>query len=100
MPNTTASANRKRSYATAAISLDNSPKSKRQRAYSGSIEQIDLVAEDEAEAAKAEKLRKEHVKRQLEESGKTVRLSDVNCMICMERFTNMSVTHCGKQMIL
>jgi len=106
------SSSRKRSRATSAIALDDSPEAKRPRQGSAS-QHIDLSFEDDddddrhggeeddneaptAEQEMLEKERQELVKRQKEESGRAVRINDLTCMICLERFTNMSVTHCGK----
>lgn len=96
MPRQSASSSHKRSHAT--INVDDSPKAKKPR-RSSVIEKVELVLDDdEQEAADKEVLereRQELVKKQREESDKPVRLNDLNCMICLERFTNMSVTHCG-----
>lgn len=96
MPRQSGSSSHKRSHAT--INLDDAPKAKKARKRSV-IERVELVLDDdEQEAADKEVLereRQELVKKQREESDKPVRLNDVNCMICLEPFTNMSVTHCG-----
>jgi len=110
-----APSSRKRSHATSAITLDDSPGAKRPRQGSNS-QHIDLSLDDDdddrdggeeddndaptAEQKMLEKERQELVKRQKEESGRAVRINDLTCMICLERFTNMSVTHCGKRTLL
>ncbi|KAL1296539.1 hypothetical protein AAFC00_000045 [Neodothiora populina] len=94
MPRTSATLTRKRSRGAAS---DGTPDAKRRR--NSGIQEVDLSTNkaDSSSAKEAilEKEREQLVKRQREESGKAVRLNDLQCMICLERFTNMSVTHCG-----
>ncbi|CAD0087269.1 unnamed protein product [Aureobasidium mustum] len=49
--------------------------------------------EDEIEELEREAL----VTKQREESNKISRIGDLNCMICLEHFTNMTATHCARK---
>lgn len=100
MPRVSTSSGRKRPRDSAAIKIDDSPEPKRQRRPSN-VDEVDLSISDEdipqsADQAVLDRERQELVKRQKEESNRPVRLNDMTCMICLETFTNMSVTHCGE----
>jgi len=43
------------------------------------------------EQQKAESIRALH-----EQSRKPLRISDLQCVVCMENMTNITATHCGK----
>ena len=93
MPRARPTSTRKRQHAPATIVVDDSPKVKR-RKLSG-VPQVDLSIDDDIEEAIKEKEREDLVKRQREESKRPVKINDLTCMICLEHFTNLSVTHCG-----
>lgn len=82
---------RKRPH-NATINLDDSPEGKKRRT---SAQHIDLVAAEEAQQKLLEKEHEDLIKRQREESRRALTMKDLTCMICLEPFTNMTVTHCG-----
>ncbi|KAI5243954.1 hypothetical protein E4T43_03994 [Aureobasidium subglaciale] len=62
--------------------------------------ELDDTDEDEIEELGSDndilaKEREALVTKQREESSKVSRIGDLNCMICLEHFTNMTATHCG-----
>ena len=98
MPSTSAStptSSRKRQRPS--FSDDSIPSATKRRIH------IDLDDEDEDDDIEElgpdsdllAKQREELVNKQREESNKITRIGDLNCMICLEHFTNMTATHCG-----
>ena len=69
---------------------DDSPKQK--------IEEVDLrgVDDDRDLSKLLEQQRADTIKAQQEQSNKPVRLSTLQCVVCMENMTNITATHCGK----
>lgn len=61
------------------------------------IAELDLreIEDDESCAKVIEEQRKESVKAQHEQAEKPVKFSNLQCIICMEPMTNITVTHCG-----
>lgn len=62
--------------------------------------ELDDTDEDEIEELGPDndilaKERETLVTKQREESNKISRIGELNCMICLEHFTNMTATHCG-----
>ncbi|KAG9548211.1 hypothetical protein KCU71_g15212, partial [Aureobasidium melanogenum] len=62
--------------------------------------ELDDTDEDEIEELGPDndilaKEREALVTKQREESNKISRIGELNCMICLEHFTNMTATHCG-----
>ncbi|KAH0369408.1 hypothetical protein KCU65_g3322, partial [Aureobasidium melanogenum] len=100
MPAPTASAinSRKRAHP----SDPGSPPSatKRRLNSASALIEIDDSDEDEIEELGPDndilaKEREALVTKQREESNKVSRIGELNCMICLEHFTNMTATHCG-----
>ena len=62
------------------------------------IEEVDLrdVDDDRDLSKLLEQQRADTIRAQQEQSNKPVRLSTLQCVVCMENMTNMTATHCGK----
>ena len=62
------------------------------------VEEVDLrdVDDDNGLSKLLEKQRVAAVKAQQEEANKPLKLSSLQCIICMEPMTNVTVTHCGE----
>ena len=62
------------------------------------IEEVDLrdVDNDRGLTDMLELQRTAAINAQKEEAGKPLRLSGMQCIICMEAMTNITATHCGK----
>ena len=62
------------------------------------VEEVDLrdVDDDNSLTKLLEKQRVAAVKAQQEQANKPLKLSGVQCIICMEPMTNMTSTHCGR----
>ena len=59
------------------------------------IEQVDLVeVDDDNKLSKA--LQEEAIRSQQAAAETPVKLSDLSCVICLEKLTNMTITKCGK----
>lgn len=100
MPSAASSKPQKRSHAQ---SGGEGPASKRQkqsprgsRANAIDIEEVDLVEEDGTQALLGEQ-QEELVKTQQRKEGdeKAKRLGEMNCIICLDNFTNLTATVCG-----
>lgn len=93
----TAAASRKR--ARPSFSSGTPPSATKRRLNPDLIE-LDDTDEDEIEELGPDndilaKEREALVTKQREESNKVNRMGELNCMICLEHFTNMTATHCG-----
>ena len=53
-------------------------------------EELQRQHEQQQEQKQAESIRSLH-----EQSRKPIRLSDLQCVVCMENMTNITATHCG-----
>ena len=62
------------------------------------IEEVDLrnVDDDRGLFKLLEQQRADAIKSQQEQSNKPIRLSNLQCVVCMENMTNITATHCGK----
>ena len=67
---------------------------------SHSIEAIDLrdIDDDEGLSRVLEQQRLATIKAQQEQANKPVKLSTLQCIICMEPMKNLTATHCGKSL--
>ena len=61
------------------------------------VEEVDLreVDDDNGLSKLLEQQRVAAVKAQQEQANKPLKLSNLQCIICMEPMTNITVTHCG-----
>lgn len=64
----------------------------------GGVEEVDLMGvDDDDELSKVlEQQRLMSIKAQQELADKPVNFSSLQCIICMESITDITVTHCGK----
>lgn len=62
------------------------------------VDQVDLreVDDDDGLAKVLEQQRLASIKAQQEQADKPVTFSTIQCIICMEPMTNVTVTHCGE----
>lgn len=65
----------------------------------GSVEEVDLrgVDDDDELSKVLEQQRLMSIKAQQELVDKPVNFSSLQCIICMESITDITVTHCGKR---
>ncbi len=77
---------------------DNKPGVSHIKDENSQVEEVDLrdVDDDNGLAKLLEKQRVAAVKAQQEQANKPLKLSGVQCIICMEPMTNMTSTHCGR----
>ena len=64
----------------------------------GNIEEVDLrdVNDDKGLMKLLDQQRVDSIKAQKEQADKPLKISTLQCIICMEPMTNITVTHCGK----
>jgi hypothetical protein len=96
LPSSTTQASRKRSRP----SCSGPPQSATKRRLNTPSIALDDSDDDQVEELGPDssilaKEREALVNKQREESSKVNKIGDLNCMICLEHFTNMSATHCG-----
>ena len=62
------------------------------------IEEVDLsgVNNDRDLTKLLERQRADAIRAQQEQNNKPIRLSTLQCVVCMENMTNITATHCGK----
>ncbi|KAI4718352.1 hypothetical protein E4T48_05398 [Aureobasidium sp. EXF-10727] len=96
----TAASSRKRARPTDLGSPPSATKRRLKPAPASAPIELDDTDEDEIEELGPDndilaKEREALVTKQREESNKVSRIGELNCMICLEHFTNMTATHCG-----
>ena len=76
---------------------NNKPGDSRIKDENSQVEEVDLrnVDDDNGLTKLLEKQRVAAVKAQQEQANKPLKLSSLQCIICMEPMTNVTVTHCG-----
>ena len=76
---------------------NNKPGDSRIKDENCQVEQVDLrdVEDDNGLTKLLEEQRVAAVKAQQEQANKPLKLSSLQCIICMEPMTNVTVTHCG-----
>lgn len=94
MPTTSGSRSLKRPHPVQR-GLQSPPTKKTRRSSDNVVEQIDLVDEDAGTSAILQKEREELVRKQ-QEDDQPKRFGEMTCIICLDTFTNVTVTACGE----
>lgn len=64
------------------------------------VDLVDINDEEDYKDFRAKQQADAIKQQQKEESSRPVKLADVECIICMDRMTDLTVTHCGKLYLL
>jgi hypothetical protein len=94
-PSVVGTSKRARPSTTPVKSLRSTPASRQKVEKADMVDLVDIENEDEYKEFRLKQQAEAIKQQQQEESKRPVKLAEVECIICMDRPTDLTVTHCG-----